>query len=93
MRKTTAADGGITVTTDVQITATIELSEGDLRALEAMAGYGADAFLRAFYIKLGTVYMKPFERDLRGLFDRINATVPKALRSVQAARNELGIKP
>lgn len=91
MNKQTIASG-ITITTDVSIKATIELSEGDLRALDAMAGYGADAFLRAFYIKLGQHYMKPFERDLRGLFKRIQGTVPLALAGVEAARKELGGK-
>ena len=92
MSVTVTVKDGITVQTDVKITATIELSEGDLNALAALAGYGADAFLKAFYVKLGKHYMKPFERDLRGLFDRIRNTVPQALRGVQAARKQVESK-
>lgn len=81
----------VTIQTNVQITATLTLSEGHLRALDAMAGYGADAFLKAFYIKLGRHYMKPFERDLRDLFTMINNQVPAALKGVRDARKNLGL--
>lgn len=83
----------ITINTKVEITATLTLTEGQLRALDAMAGYGADAFLRAFYVKLGTHYMKPFERDLRDLFGAIDAQVPHALKGVAEARANLGRQP
>jgi hypothetical protein len=79
----------VEVHTDVQITATIRFTEGQLRALDAMVGYGDEAFLRAFYIKLGKHYMKPFERDLRDLFAQIRRTVPKAIREVEHARHRL----
>ena len=82
----------ITINTDIKITATLTLTEGQLRALDAMAGYGADAFLRAFYVKLGKSYMKPFERDLRDLFTAINNQVHPALAGVKEARAKLGLK-
>lgn len=85
-------DNGIKINTSVDITATITFTEGELRALDALAGYGADAFLKAFYVKLGTHYMQPFERDLRGLFNRIEETVPPALNGVKKAREGLGLK-
>jgi hypothetical protein len=81
----------VKINTTVEITATLNLTEGELRALDALAGYGADAFLKAFYVKLGQHYMKPFERDLRGLFDRINKDVNPALRGIQEARKKLGL--
>lgn len=81
----------VTINTEVKITATLTLTEGQLRALDAMAGYGADAFLRAFYVKLGKHYMKPFERDLRDLFKAIAAQVPPALQGVKEARAKLGL--
>lgn len=81
----------IKINTNVSITATITLTEGQLRALDAMAGYGADAFLRAFYVKLGQHYMKPFERDLRELFKGIERDVPPALRGIEDARKGLGL--
>jgi hypothetical protein len=83
----------VDVQTSVEITATIKFTEGQLRALDAMVGYGDDAFLQAFYVKLGKHYMKPFERDLRDLFSQIRATVPKALKEVNDARQRLATPP
>lgn len=78
----------MTVKTNVKIelTATLTLSEGHLRALDALVGYGDDAFLKAFYVKLGKHYMKPFERDLRDLFAHLRGEVPQALKGVEEAR-------
>lgn len=79
----------ISIKAEVKVTATVELTEGHLRALDAMAGYGADAFLKAFYVKLGRAYMSPFERDLRELFSMIRSDVPVALKNIEDARNNL----
>lgn len=78
----------VKVTATVEITATLELTEGQLRALEAMVGYGADAFFRVFYLRLGKHYMGPFEKDFRALFDNINKTVPPALKQIAAIRKQ-----
>lgn len=82
----------VKVHTEVRVTSTITLTEGQLRALDAMVGYGDDAFLKAFYVKLGKHYMSPFERDLRDLFEVIRQTVPQALREVEAVRKQLSSK-
>lgn len=82
----------IKINTSVSITACIELTEGHLRALDALAGYGPDNFFKAFYVKLGKAYMQPFERDMRELFSLIRAQVPPALAGIQEARKALGIK-
>lgn len=76
----------VTTNIEVKITAMLELTEGQLRALNALICYGDDAFLKAFNVKLGTHYMKPFERDLRDLFGQLRNTVPQALSSVKDAR-------
>lgn len=81
----------ISIETNVQISATLTLSEGQLRALDALAGYGDEAFLRAFYIKLGKSYMQPFERDLRELFALIRSQVPSALTGIEQSRKALGL--
>lgn len=82
----------IKITTEVNITATLTLTEGQLRALDALAGYGDDAFLRVFYANLGEHCMKPFEQDLRNLFDMIRDEVPCALAGVKESRESLGLK-
>lgn len=82
----------IKITTSVNITASITLTEGQLRALEALACYGPDNFFKAFYVKLGKAYMQPFERDMRELFSLIRAQVPPALAGIEEARKALGLK-
>lgn len=49
----------------------IVLSEAEAGALDALAGYGTDAFLEVFYEKLGKAYLKPYESGLRSLFDSV----------------------
>ena len=82
----------IKINTSVSITASIALTEGQLRGLDALAGYGADNFFKAFYVKLGKAYMQPFERDMRELFSLIREQVPPALAGIEDARKALGLK-
>ncbi len=57
----------------VHFTVEATLTEGDLRALDALAGYGTDAFLKVFYEHMGKHYLQPHERDLRSLFEKIKS--------------------
>ncbi len=50
-----------TVTLDI----TIRLTEDEAGAIGAMAGYGDDAFVKAFYAHLGKTYMERHEAGLR----------------------------
>ncbi len=76
----------IKLTKAVTVSATIELDEEALRALEALVGYGIEPFLQVYYEKLGTAYLRPYEGGLRKLFVAINATVPQALAQAKEAR-------
>lgn len=44
------------------------LTEAEVGALDALAGYGTDGFLKVFYEHMGESYMKPYEKGLRSLF-------------------------
>ena len=79
----------VNVTTEVEVRATISFNEGELRALDAMVGYGIDPFLEVFYSKLGKAYMQPYEKNLRELFVKINQTVPVSIKRVETARKLL----
>ena len=70
----------------VIVSATIELNEVELRALDALVGYGIEPFLKVFYEKLGSSYMRPYEAGLRSVFDVINDTVHRAVQQVEHAR-------
>jgi hypothetical protein len=58
----------------LKATFVLELTEDEVGALDALAGYGADAFLKHFYEKLGKSYMEPHEKGLRSLFQGIRDT-------------------
>lgn len=52
-------------------TLTVALTEAEAGALDALAKYGIDAFLKAFYEKMGESCLKPYEAGLRSLFKSI----------------------
>ena len=52
------------------------LTEGDLRALDAIAGYGTKAFLEVFYKHLGKAYLEPWEDDVVKLFEKVRSLRP-----------------
>ena len=76
-------------TTKIEATATITFGESELRALDALTGYGIDPFLKVFYEKFGKAYMQPHEQGLRDLFATINPPVHDALQKVREIRKTL----
>jgi hypothetical protein len=74
----------------VAFTVNAELSENELRALDALVGYGIDPFLKMFYEKLGKAYLEPFENDLRQLFIKIESLRP-AISEINEARKKLNM--
>jgi hypothetical protein len=65
---------------------TLRLTESEARALKEMVGYGVDAFLKSFYTKLGTHYLKPHESGVRSLFETIKRELPPHLNKADRAR-------
>jgi hypothetical protein len=76
-------------TATVSFSATITLSEVEVRALDAMIGYGADAFIKVFYDKLGQGYMRDHEAGLRSFFVAVGRDVLPALHEIDQARRDL----
>jgi hypothetical protein len=70
----------------VQVEAVLTVNEAELRALDALAGYGDDAFIRAFYEKLGEAYMREHENGLREFLKTIRSLAPSILNRADAAR-------
>ncbi len=59
------------IKSDINLTVTVRLNGGEIRALDALAGYGTDEFLKVFYQKMGKHYLKPHEGGVRSLFARV----------------------
>ena len=70
----------------VQLSVTIRLTESEARALDALVGYGDDAFVKAFYEGLGKAYMEQHEDGLRSLFKSVRSFMPGILERANLAR-------
>lgn len=49
------------------------LNEHEAKALDALAGYGIDSFLKVFYDRMGRHYLQPHEIGLISLFNKIKS--------------------
>jgi hypothetical protein len=59
-----------TVKTKVEFKVSLELTEAEARAFEAIIGYGWEPFAKFFYEKLGSSYLKPYEAAAKALFNQ-----------------------
>lgn len=82
---------GIEIKPTVNFTVRCELTEGELRALDALVGYGFKPFIDCFYTHMGKSYLEPFEGDLKQLFEKIEQLRP-AVSNIQEARKMLGLQ-
>ncbi len=73
----------------VGFSTTLTLNETEIMALEALVGYGADAFLKVFKANLGTCYIRDHEEGVRSLFKAIGRDVLPAHRAIVDARRDL----
>ncbi len=68
----------------------LKLTEIEVRALDALAGYGVKQFLETFYKQMGKTYLQPHEKGLIDLFEKIRKTCPKVIAETEISRTELG---
>ena len=66
-------------TSNMSFGVTLQLSEQEARALEAIAMYGVEEFLKVFYAHLGKSYLQPYEDATKDLFKTIKTELPKHL--------------
>lgn len=70
----------------VETQMTLSVNEEEMRALDALVGYGTDNFLKIFYEKLGKAYLQPHEKGLRSLFKCVREELPSILSRADDAR-------
>ena len=68
---------------------TLELTEREMRALDALAGYGTKAFVDIFYRHMGRSYLEPHVDGLTTLFEKIRGEGSRQLGVVDSARKVL----
>ena len=76
----------ITNKPNVDLVFTFTINEGEARALDALVGYGFDAFIKVFKENLGSHYMEGYEKDLKAFFEDIRENVPSVLQRLDLAR-------
>ncbi len=76
----------------ITTTATLVLDEVEIRALDAMTGYGHESFLRAFKEKLGQSYLHDHEQGIVRLFEAVDRVCRPAIAEVDKARKLLAEK-
>lgn len=62
------------------------VNESEARALDALAGYGDDAFIKTFYDGLGKAYMEKHEKGLRTFLQDVRTNLPSILSRLDNAR-------
>ena len=70
----------------VEVTTQFTVTEVELRALDALAGYGDDAFIKVFYEHLGKAYMQKHEAGLRQFLQSVRNFAPGIIHRTDAAR-------
>ena len=73
----------------LSFSAVLTLNETEVRALDALVGYGDDAFLKVFKESLGAAYIRDHEAGLRSAFEAIRRDVLPALHDIDQARRDL----
>lgn len=71
---------------------TLELTEPEARALNAITVYGAKSFLEVFYVKLGKYYLEPYADGVKSLFDTASKKLPKHFDRIDETRKAFNKK-
>ena len=74
----------------VEAEVVLKLNEAELRALHALADYGADAFIKCFYREMGRTRLEPHEKALRSLLELFGSTGRTIIERSDKAREAFG---
>ena len=72
-----------------EFTIQFSLTLDEAQALDAIVGYGTDAFLEVFYPKMGKAYLEPHEDGMRNLFAKIKSDLPMEIAKIETARKAI----
>jgi hypothetical protein len=77
--------------TKLEVSVSFTVNESELRALDALAGYGDNAFIKMFYENLGESYMKPHEAGLREFLKSIRNIATPIISQTDKARKAFNV--
>lgn len=75
----------------VDISATLTLTEREMRALNALTLYGTDQFLEFFYLNMGKSSLEPHEAGLRSFFQMARVEIPQTIKRGEDARKSANL--
>lgn len=75
----------------IDVDVNLKLTMVEVQALEALAGYGIESFLKVFYEQMGKHYLEPHEQGLRSLFKAISSELPPIIQRYGAARQAFAL--
>lgn len=64
----------------------LKLSEEEIMALDGIFGYREDDFLKAFYEKMGSSYVKPYESGVRSLHKTVKGQLASVIADIKQAK-------
>lgn len=73
----------------VNFEAVLHLTEPEVRAMDALVGYGFEPFIKVFYEKLGQSYMRDHEGGLRTFFESIEKQIRPELHRIDEVQKVL----
>lgn len=68
---------------------TLRLTESEMRALDALAGYGTKNFLDVFFRHMGKSYLEPHVDGITTLFEKVRGEGTRQLGIVDRARKAI----
>lgn len=71
----------------MSFTVTLELTEDEARAMEALASYNHPKVLEVFYKHLGEHYMKPHAKGFLSVLAHFNENIPFWLKKIDDSRD------
>ena len=73
----------------IEMSVRFTVTESEARALEALACYGVDEFIKTFYTSLGKAYMERHETGLRSLLNSVKKDISPVLERINRAQSVL----
>jgi len=70
----------------IEMSMTVTLTEAEVRALNAIMGYGVASFLKAISSQLSEALPRAHEAGIRSLFDTLQPQCVNAIKRAEAAR-------
>jgi hypothetical protein len=70
----------------IECECTIRLTEPEMRALDAIVGYGWEGFIKTFKQHMGQSYIRDHEAGGKLLFESVRQCIPGILRRADDAR-------